>query len=283
MKTTLQIIQDRADILESSDGLDRAIALHYAMLMKVYATNPSYFKTLFKSNRFILGLALFSFYATDEDATINQVKEYCEKLNILSKNTIASFFIFLKITRRIETKKSISDKRKVNYTPTRKLIEEVQLLVRTMIIPLKEIFDDYDLEEHFSSDSFFTDFFVNYSDVVFSNIFMHIILPESDCLIIKDAGHVILNNILVEHIRIKNKTISYNVDKAAKECGVSRSHLRRTLLDAQSEGLLTLRSTEGKLTLHDSFLVMAKRYMSIYFAAIEYGVVGKSTEDLSTC
>jgi len=50
MKTTLQIIEDRADILESSDGLDRAIALHYAMLMKVYATNPSYFKTLFKSN-----------------------------------------------------------------------------------------------------------------------------------------------------------------------------------------------------------------------------------------
>lgn len=275
MKTTLQIIESRASVLESSDGLEGAIALHYAMLMEVYATNPTYFKTLFKSNRFILGLALFSFYATDKDATIDQVKEYCEKLNILSKNTIASFFLFLKVTRRIETKRSITDKRKITYAPTSKLIKETELLVRTMITPLKEIFDGYDLEEHFSSENFFTEFFVNYSDVVFSNIFMHIILPESDCLIIKDAGHVIMNNILVIHINTKNKTFFYNVDKAAKECGVSRSHLRRTLLDAQSEGLLTLRPTEGKLTLHDSFLVMAKRYMSIYFSAIEYGLLGR--------
>lgn len=275
MKTTLQVIESRASVLESSDGLDRAIALHYAMLMKVYDTNPSYFKTLFKSNRFILGLALFSFYATDENATINKVKEYCEKLNILSKNTIASFFLFLKVTRRIETKRSIADKRKMTYKPTSKLIKETELLVRTMVTPLKEIFDGYDLEEHILSDSFFNDFFINYSDVVFSNIFMHIILPESDCLIIKDAGHVILNNILVKHIKTGKRTISYNVDKAAKECGVSRSHLRRTLLDAQSEGLLTLRTAESKLTLQDSFLVMAKRYMSIYFAAIEYGVVGR--------
>lgn len=275
MKTTLEVIEERALELEASEGFEKAIALHYEMLMKVYSTNPTFFKTLFKSNRFILGLSLFSFYATVENATIDQVKEYCEKLNILSKNTIASFFIFLKVTRRIETEKSTFDKRKVVYRPTQKLIKETELLVRTMITPLREIFEDYDVEKNFSSEFFFMNFFKNYSDVVFSKIFMHIILPESDCIIIKDAGHVILNNIVSKYIHSNVKTIDYNFDKSAKECGVSRSHLRRTLLDAQSEGLLTLSLSEGRLTLNDSFLVMAKRYMSIYFSAIEYGTLGR--------
>jgi hypothetical protein len=274
-------MEKRALSIAQHEKFKEVIVSHHKMLSDVYNSSHLYYKTLFKSNKFILGISLLAIYVSCENPTIDQVKEYCGKLNIFSANSISSFIIFLRVTDRITTTKKNDDKRKLNYRPTKKALSEAELLIKTMLLPLEKITPNFAERVSIPSENFVLDFFLKYSKIVFANIFLHIIIPESACFILKDAGHMMIINIMVKHINSKSNRFSFNMVKSAKECGVSRTHLKKTLLDAQKEGLLEVNSVDGELILNESFHTMSIHYMSLYLACIEYGAIQDNILSLS--
>ncbi len=272
MSLILNDIESKALIIARRHGFNDAIVEHHHMLMDVYASTPSYFKTLFKSNRFILGIVLLSIYSTQEHATIDQVKEYCEKLNIFSKNSINSFILFLRVSGRIQTVKDENDKRKLLFTPTEKALIETKRLIRTMVSPIQKMNEKIIVEEIIDKDDFVFLFFKHYSEVVFNDVFLHILVPESKCFIMRDAGHVIITHIMTNCLKLDKNRLQLNLFDSAKQCGVSRSHLRRSLVDAEGQGLLDFKSISGEVIINQEFHDIANRYMSLYFSAIEYSI-----------
>lgn len=277
MNSLLQKMEARALSIAHHEKFKGVVVSHYRLLSDVYDSSPLYYKILFKSNKFILGISLLAIYVSHENPTINQVKEYCGKLNIFSTNSISSFIIFLRVTGRIITTINKEDKRKLNYFPTEKVLAETELLIKTMILPLEEITHNFSKRVNLSSEKFVLEFFVKYSQVVFANIFLHIVIPQSSCFILKDAGHMMMVNIMVKHITSGSNRITFNMVKSAKECGVSRTHLKKALLDAQEEGLLEVNSAEGELILNEAFHTMSTHYMSLYLACVEYGALRDGT------
>ncbi|WP_261458350.1 hypothetical protein [Serratia fonticola] len=273
MNKLLKKMEIRASSIAQHEKFKEVVAYHHKMISDVYNSSPLYYKTLFKSNKFILGICLLSIYVSHEDPTIDQVKEHCGNLNIFSANSISSFIVFLRVTGRIITTKNKIDKRKLNYRPTKKALDETELLIKTMIFPLKKITPNFAERVSASSENFVLDFFVKYSQIFFANIFMHVVIPDSSCFILKDAGHMMIINIMIKHINSGSNRFAFNMVKSAKECGVSRTHLKKALLDAQKEGLLEVNSLEGELILNDTFHTMSTHYMALYLACVEYGAL----------
>ena len=273
----LKEMEVRALSISQHRNFQDVVVSHHKMISDVYESSPLYYKILFKSNKFILGISLLAIYVSYENPTIDQVKEYCGKLNIFSKNSISSFIVFLRVTGRIITKPNKYDKRKLNYLPTEKVLAETELLIKTMLFPLDRITTNFVERVNVSSENFVLDFFVKYSQIVFANIFLHVVIPESSCFILKDAGHMMIINIMVKHINAGRNQFAFNMVKSAKECGVSRTHLKKALLDAQKEGLLEVNSAEGQLTLNEAFHTMSTHYMSLYLACVEYGALYDET------
>ncbi|MBB6114125.1 hypothetical protein F4826_001003 [Rahnella inusitata] len=277
MNTLLLEMEKRALSIAQHENFNDVVVSHHKMISDVYASSPLYYKILFKSNKFILGICILAIYVSYENPTIDQVKEYCGKLNIFSTNSISSFILFLRVTGRIKTEKNKIDKRKLNYSPTNKLLAETELLIKTMILPLEGVTHNASERIDLSSENFVLDFFFKYSLIVFANIFLHVVIPAASCFILKDAGHMMIINIMVKHIHAGSNRFAFNMVKSANECGVSRTHLKTALLDAQKEGLLELNSSAGELTLNESFHAMTTHYMSLYLACIEYGTLRDQT------
>jgi hypothetical protein len=277
MNKLLQEMEIRAKYIAQHKDFNYVVMKHHELLSAVYESSPLYYKTLFKSNKFILGICILSIYVRSENPTIDQVKEYCSKLNLFSKNSISSFIVFLRVTGRIVTETNKIDKRKLNYSPTKKVLAETELLIKTMILPLEGVTHNFSERVDLSSENFVLDFFDKYSSIVFANIFLHVVIPASGCFILKDAGHMMIINIMVKHLKAGSNRFAFNMVKSANECAVSRTHLKRALLDAQKEGLLEVNSKAGELTLNEGFHAMSIHYMSLYLACIEYGALRDET------
>lgn len=75
-------------------NINDAIQCHYDLLLKQYLTNPLYFKTLFKANRFIVGSAILGIYYTRSGSTFKDIKRFCIGNDLFSSNSLDSFLLF---------------------------------------------------------------------------------------------------------------------------------------------------------------------------------------------
>lgn len=58
----------------------------------------------------------------------------------------------------------------------------------------------------------------------------------------------------------------------SKNCGVSRSHLRNILIEANKLNLLVFDNKSGHIQILDTFNSMFRSYMAYYFSFVIYGL-----------
>lgn len=270
--SVIKAVEAHTSEMLGNDNLEMAIQKHFSMLFKIYIKSPIYFKMLFKANRFIVGMVILSKYYVSKTAPLlSDLKDHCAGMNILSKNTIESFIFTLRVSGRLEVNAEKDNKRRLNYQPTKKSLQETKELLLTMTAPYEILFPRSGIIEKTGEDTFIECFFKKYSRIVFLEIFSGDLVPDAHHLISKDAGHMIMYYLLNEKIKQQSSTISFNYLKASITCGVSRSHLKRCFRSCEEAGLLKIDEKKNTLRLNDSYISMAKHYFAFYLATLSYG------------
>lgn len=247
-------------------SLDKAIFLHYELLSELYAKNKFFYKNVFKSHRFkLISLIVTEGLISHEPTFLNLYKNFLP-INLMSKNSISSFFSFLVVSGRVKVWSSKEDKRKVVYGLTDKFKVEASNLLNTMLVPLNNLFK----EEVISLEEFIK----NFSPVVYGGYFDFESIKYAEIFIDRDAGHTIILNLYCNKIKIdefKYKTLS--VKELAERCGVSRSHIKKILFTAAEVGFVLNPGGEDGVLITEKFNSFALKYMIKYFSLSKIGLV----------
>lgn len=261
-------LESRADEIMSSSHFPPAVLDHHKNIILLFSKNRLFYKSAFKSNRFLIVLQLFCDFYTKNTPYLDDLKSACLDMNIISLNPLNSFIMALRVTSRLSVSKSIDDKRKLIFKPTQKANNEAISFIESITKSISIITNKY---YEISNETSLRHFFIRYSDVIYSKNYMHLILPESSIFIHRDSGHMILLSLYTRYIVSNNFQFKYELFHVAHECGVSRSHLRRCIAEAQVVGLVYFDSLTSIITVTKELIDITSRYMAIYFSAIEYG------------
>lgn len=252
--------------------LESAILQHFEQVSSLYKKNPLLYKTIFKSYRFnLISLIASEFYMNDEPAFSDIYTRFLPS-NLMSKNSVSAFFSFLVVTGRLTISPHSKDKRKVAYVLTNKFKSEAFLLITTMTNPLCRVYNFPDISRT-SVNHFLNTFLSNFSKLIYADLFNFECVKHTDIFITKDAGHTILLNLYCnrkQHGRNTYKTLT--VRELSAVCGVSRSHIKKILVNAGDFNLVSNPRAESNIILNPSFITMVREYMIHYFSLCLIGL-----------
>ncbi|HEY3986703.1 hypothetical protein [Cedecea sp.] len=257
-----------------------AIQHHYDSLLITYKKQPLFYKTILQSSRFHVVLALLCFHYSDRRAVLADIKEFCVKMELTSLNTVNSLVTLLRITGRMTLEKSEDDRRVLLYTPSTKGLDETRSYMQISIPSLKMLLPENTLSIHALEDThIFEAFFHRSARLLFDEVILSRLVPNSAMFVDKDAGHIIILRIYLMARQDDDGRwwLRPNYNKTAKDLSVSRMHLRRIVNCGIMAGLFS-EDSEGVLEIHNSFMEMAESYFGFYFSFILYGLDIDPTE-----
>lgn len=267
---TYERILELKDIIYNDTYLDQAINLHYKLISAEFLKKKLFYKYIFSNGRFIISTNVASVFYSRDDAFLSDVSQECLKTGIVSPNTVSSLLTLFKVSGRLSIIKSNKDLRKKKYVLTDKGTQDTLTLLNTMIPCLKNFQSGSEAPKYIETQHLRL-FFTEYSKIQSSSIFLINLVKKSDIFISKDSGHMIF--ITIYMICACNKK-DHTLSSIAKSCGVSRTHLKSIIDNAEHNDLLYFDQNQGKIHTNDSFVMLFKEYMSYYFAFVQYGLEG---------
>ncbi|WNJ77427.1 hypothetical protein RJE46_12305 [Cedecea neteri] len=251
-----------------------AIQHHYDHLLITYKKQPLFYKTILQSSRFHVVLALLCFHYGDRRAVLADIKEFCVKMELTSLNTVNSLVTLLRITGRMTLEKSEDDRRVLLYSPSVKGLNETRSYMQISIPSLKFLLPENTLPFHALEDeNTFANFFRRSANLLFDEVILSRLVPNSAMFVDKDAGHIIMLRIYLGAKQDDNGRwwLKPNYNKTSKDLFVSRMHLRRIVNCGIMAGLFS-EDSEGTLEIHRAFMETAESYFGYYFSFIMYGL-----------
>jgi len=262
-----------SSVIQTLPNFRQSIGRHYDLMLSMCNTHPLFYKTMFKDTRFNIAITILCFYFTRKDPTLSDVKNYCVSHGLGSHNSIESLMFFLRVGGRLNVKKSEKDKRILLFSPTEKGLDETRRYLANSLAIFPDLLPDYRLKkDHLENYEGLKNFFIRCADLMFNDVIVSNILPDSQVFLLKDAGHMIFIRLYIESLKQKENhgvTANISYSQIAKETSVSRTHLRR-IVDAAAKKNLMTPHENMTLTLHDSFITLAEEYMGLYFAFVLY-------------
>lgn len=275
VKTFMRIKSINDEII-ANENFHLAVSIHCKMILDEFSRKKLFYKFIFSNNRFLISTITASVYYSQEDSSLSEVSRQCLKTGMVSLNTVSSLLTLFKVSGRIRVCNSNKDRRKKIYMMTEKGIEDTLCLLNTMTPSLKTVFPESLKGERLSSfDLPF--FFKRYTEIHESSVFLINLVKDVEVFIAKDSGHMVLINIYM--LGIRNENSKDTISSIAKRCGISRTHLRSMILDAESRGLLLLESKSNKVIVYKKFYSMFNSYMAYYFSFFYYGMEGISEKN----
>ncbi|CCG86016.1 hypothetical protein [Erwinia piriflorinigrans] len=256
----------------NDNKFEKSIFLHYHSISYSYSKNKLFYKTIFKNHRFVLSTILVIEFFTSSPPLLAEVKRKFMLLEMLSDNTVSNFLTFLKVSRRIKTRTLNDDHRKQSFVVTDKGLNETLNLIKTMVIPLDYLSPELSLKTRVEESNSLNDFFHNYSAIINNGLFDFECAANIDIFILKDAGHMILLNL---YCNVEKKPhgniVSVSLAEISAKCGVSRSHIKRIITEAELAGLLLFSMKKKEILLLPPFFRMTEEYMAYYFSKVLIG------------
>ncbi|WP_075182646.1 hypothetical protein [Pantoea sp. 1.19] len=262
-------IEQRAAEILRHPKIDTALLSHFYLLVTLCKSKPLYFKTLFKTHRFLLCLILLHRFHTSSTPSIKGLKAHCLRLGLVSKNTVDAFIGFLHAGKRLQLTPDADDRRCLQFAITAKAQAETAELLLSLIAPFGTLFPDSQLLQGIGDGDFVARFFTRYARVLRHDIFIKDLLSAGQSLLSRDAGHMMLFYVFSEAVRAPRAPLLINYQQAASVCGVSRAHLRRFLAACRAEGLLHTDADTRGIVLSARFLTLVRRYFALYLASME--------------
>ena len=267
---TYERILELKKIIRNDNHLDQAINLHYKLISSEFQRKKLFYKYIFSNGRFIISTNVASVFYSRNVAFLSDVSQESLKTGIVSPNTVSSLLTLFKVSGRLSIIKSNDDLRKKRYILTDKGVQDILTLLNTMIPCLKNFQSGSEFPKRIET-KHLRSFFTQYSKIQNSSIFLVNLVKKSDIFISKDAGHMIFITIYI--ICACNKK-DHTLSSIAKSCGVSRTHLKNIINEAEHDNLIYFDQKEGKIHTNDIFVMLFKEYMSFYLAFVQYGLEG---------
>ncbi|MDI6636468.1 hypothetical protein [Pantoea dispersa] len=274
---TFMRIKSIYDEIKADKNFPLAVSIHCKMILNEFARKKLFYKFIFSNNRFIIATITASVYYSQEDASLAEVSRQCLKTGMVSLNTVSSLLTLFKVSGRIRVCNSNKDLRKKLYMMTEKGIEDALCLLNTMTPSLKTVFPE-SLESEYLSSFNLPFFFKRYAEIHESSVFLINLVQDVEIFIAKDSGHMVLVNIYM--LGICNENSKDTISSIAKRCGISRTHLRSMISEAEARGLLMLESKSNKIIVYEEFFSMFNSYMAYYFSFFYYGMEGILEKDI---
>lgn len=267
MNAHVAAIKSRPD-----EEFEKAIRQHYTSMQHAYNNNKLFYKTIFKSHRFLLATMVVTEYFTSDTPLLSEVKKEFMGMNMLSENTVSSFLIFLRISRRMTIHPWNGDRRKLIYAITDKGIGEIRDLISTMASPLAGLFPAVDFTRKMQDEAFLTTFFRNYAAVVTTRLFHFDMVENINIFILKDAGHKIMLSLYCNSQPVNDgRVVTFPLSRISANCGVSRSHIKRIIIEAEQKALIAYNRSSNAITLLPGFINMFRNYIAYYFSSVCIG------------
>lgn len=274
MKNKLVIFREICGLYETilkNESINEAIINHSLLILDEFRSKKLFYKYIFKNNRFLaVSIAACVFY-NQNDSYFSDVKSECLKTGMISENTITSLLSMLKITGRITIDKSRLDKRKIKFSFTEKGELDTLSLINSVMPALNILFPDIVNSSSLSKNELSL-FFKKYYDIFHAGLYLVDLTKGAEIFITKDSGHMIMVSLFMlcqnNEIESKKSKILY----ISKNCGVSRSHLRNILIEANKLKLLVFDNKSGHIQILDTFNSMFRSYMAYYFSFVIYGL-----------
>lgn len=270
LHTYARINKINASITENKN-LEAAIKLHCDSIFHEFRQRKLFYKFIFSNNRFIISTITASVFYSREEAYFSDVTHECLKTGLVSPNTVSSLLTLFKVSGRISVVASQRDLRKKKYLMTKKGTNDILVLLNTMTPSLQLLFSEPECSV-LLNDRKLPEFFQQYSKIHDSSIFIVNLVKDIEVFISKDSGHMILVTLYL--LGLNNKSTNETLSSIAKTCGVSRTHLRNIVTEAESRRLLCFDREKNKVYMHNGFLDMFRNYMSFYFSFIKFGLEG---------
>lgn len=220
--------------------IDQVINDHYDLMMIRYKSNPLFYKTLFKIDRYMVALALLSKFYSSKGVTLSAVRSFCEERGYLSKNTLESYFSFFLITKRMTVGTHPSNGRLRLYTPSDQALSETKAVLNTYLLPLASLGTD-DLKPVAPPDSSCTAevFLRGFTTLLEARSTLDVIVPDAYWMLNRDGGYMTVLALYLDMAKNRTEHGSYKSSTYASlssRLGVSSTHLMRLVREGEIKG-----------------------------------------------
>lgn len=247
---------------------NEAIDLHFNLISKEFNEKKLFYKYIFSNGRFLISTIIASVFYSRKDAFLSDVSQECLKTGMVSPNTISSLLTLFKVSGRILVINSKDDRRKKKYVMTEKGEQDILTLLNTMTPSIRILFPESTPPTYLEK-KHIRPYFQRYGLIHNSSIFLINLVENSNIFLSKDSGHMILISLYFSFVKSSEPQ---TLNSIAKSCGVSRTHLKSIVIDAENHGLLVFDQHHGKIKAHNTFIFLFEEYMSFYFAFVQYSL-----------
>ncbi len=270
-----------------ADGnIDDAILLHFDLVMEQYRSKPSFYKNLFKYDRFMVAMSLMSFNYRDERVPLSKVKAFCYDRGYMSRNSLDSYFSFFVITGNLSVRHDTDDGRQRVFQPTETALRDTTRLVKSYLLPSQMLSPDCQLSGIEQSADLLRFFFRGFTRLLEAEFQLSNLLPEAKWFLNRDGGHLPMLALYTDALRNGSLDAGYNVSsyvEVASRLGVSKTHMQRMIKEGELLGYF--KGHKRVVEISPVFLELIRRAMSIYFAiariSLELGIDESNTNNTS--
>ncbi|KIQ06177.1 MULTISPECIES: hypothetical protein [Pseudomonas] len=236
-------IRERVDRITKqllNSDIEAVINDHYDLMMARYKLNPLFYKTLFKSDRYMVALALLSKFYSTKGMTLSVVRSFCEERGYLSKNTLESYFSFFLITKRMTIITHPSNGRLRVYEPSAQALAETKAILDTHLLPLASLSMENLRFLTTSNSSCRSEHFLRgFAQLLDARCTLDIIVPDAHWMLNRDGGYMLVLALYIDMSKNRNEQGGYKSSTYAALSSllcVSSTHLMRLVREGETRG-----------------------------------------------
>lgn len=251
--------------IKKESNFKKSALIHTNLTMRLYLTNPYFYKYTLKEARFCIILAICCLVFGNQVSSLSEVKALCARYGISGHNRIIAILDFFRISGRVLIKRIPENRRKLCVEPTSKALYELEKVMECVFTPLKTLYPHCLADIwRMDNESFRAAFYFRVGESLSQGLLYDTIFPEAMEFIDKDAGRPFL--LLVYQIACNHRFgVPLECFKGlASQLQVSRSHFNMLTNQGINKGYFI--EEEGALKFTPTFYKFVEHYIALYLA-----------------
>lgn len=259
--------------------LEEVIKDHYYLMLAKYKSNPLFYKTLFKIDRYMVALVLLSKFYSTKGMALSDVRSFCEDRGYLSKNTLESYFSFFLVTKRMTILTHPSNGRLRVYEPSAEALAETKTILDALLLPLASLSMEYlRFPTIFNSSSRSEHFLKGFAQLIDARCTLDLIVPDAHWMLNRDGGYMLVLALYIDMSKNRTEQGGYKSSTYATLSSllcVSSTHLMRLVREGEIRGYFKSHKNIVEVTpKFESFVrAMMACTFAIAIASIELGEI----------
>ncbi|MDC6378932.1 hypothetical protein BW687_001930 [Pseudomonas graminis] len=263
----LGYVDDVRRIVANGD-INKAIILHFDLMMGTYQQRPLFYKHILKFDRFMVAVALLSFSFENPKMPLSRVKDFCRDRDYMSSNSLDSLFSFFETTGFMDIFTYEEDGRQRLFRPTSTAQTAAKNLIHAYVKPSEDMSPGWrGLASLALPHNYVSYYYKGFAKVLDANVLLGHQRPDEKWIMNRDGGHLPMLALYVDNLRNPGSKADQKVatySNLSSRLGVSHTHIIRMIKEGESRGYF--RCNKHQVQLQPEFSELVRRVMINIFA-----------------